>query len=1082
MKRLSYILLFVATVISVAAQVPEGAKPGLFTVNDEGKQVFFSQGDLMYKGVWRFADELNETREVDNTFASFRNISPYWFTLFGWGTSGYSTTQNQMPYDITTFNTIYKLHVGSYGPYDSSLNEAGDNPNYDNREFDWAWHNKIENGGNAEHQWRTLTADEWKYVLTERENAYHLRFFVGIKDADGIHETGLMLLPDNWSRTDLFDWDYFYNNAELAELVGQSYDPQDYLPLSFSRVEQICKAGGVLLKLSGARYRTNVNWNYAAAYWTATGVKNDTDYGMVNTEAYCLFFAASANNINNPIGMIGYLDYNDYEETPIGKYQRPGIALATAPLYYGMKVRAVQDKPDMYGKHFVNLNTNNDYTYFLVDGKTYSQGSVVVNHGETITIEVITTNADYRFKSWASSFLSSTDNPVTITVNEDMLLNAYIEQVPKYVIEAKPTNMAAGIVTGGGIYKDGTQITLTAVANDGYEFVKWLDGRNGEEGPRNNPRTIVVSEDMSYWAVFAEKTKYDVIVQSNDPSLGTVTGGGTGLEPYSEITLKATPKQGCEFLYWKPESGYMRTNPELTWTVTGNETITAYFRVKPEYTEYNLYVCGTQVTSANQGDILGDGVFAYDPDNHVLSTMNGASYYSSDVYNIVNNVFISDWRALDGVTKPLTLLLNHSVGVKAASNDGTSRALIYAPNGIEMEGNQYAYFIAEVSDMYVASTGHLTIRGGMGFEAVFKGYSDKLKAAVLLSGSTSYIEVIGSSMEINAKGNYGGKDYPVCNYTSASNLKLTRAEVKVGSLAETLIRIADLSYYYSIGYSVEAGDALLLCPVEGFGWYQEQTVVTITAKPTVGYEFVRWSDGNNTNPRKITMNRDYELDPVIRPVGIDSPGAFVNAISDDPTMGTIKEFTAGWYNQGVTVSIIAEPNEGFEFDSWEDGTDSNPFVFKVKDGRNVTKIAIFTKKAIIDQPEIGGEEVFFVCAEADDPEHGYITGLNDEGIYSPNAEVVLEAVATEGYRFDHWNDGSTNNPLTIYPSTDLLLVAYFVKDESTGLENTDGSTATVGNDSKRCQKPVKYIDPLTSTIRILMPDGSLYDTVGRRLK
>ena len=194
------LLLFATVVMTMVAmaQIPEGAKPGLFTVNEQGKMVYFSSGDLMYKGTlegeWRFADELNETEVIDNTVSNYRTISGKWYTLFGWGTSGYSVTQNQMPYAVTAFNTIARLHAGSYGPYDSNLNETGDNSKYDNREFDWAWHNQIENGGQQEHLWRTLTAAEWMYLLTKRSKALKLRFYVAIKDADGKGASSLIVV------------------------------------------------------------------------------------------------------------------------------------------------------------------------------------------------------------------------------------------------------------------------------------------------------------------------------------------------------------------------------------------------------------------------------------------------------------------------------------------------------------------------------------------------------------------------------------------------------------------------------------------------------------------------------------------------------------------------------------------------------------------------------------------------------------------------------------------------------------------------------------------------------------------------
>ncbi len=57
-------------------------------------------------------------------------------------------------------------------------------------------------------------------------------------------------------------------------------------------------------------------------------------------------------------------------------------------------------------------------------------------------------------------------------------------------------NTMAGTVTGGGTYAEGTEVTLTATANEGYYFLGWSDG-NGE-----SPRTVTVNGNATYRAIF----------------------------------------------------------------------------------------------------------------------------------------------------------------------------------------------------------------------------------------------------------------------------------------------------------------------------------------------------------------------------------------------------------------------------------------------------------------------------------------------------------------------------------------------------------------------------------------------------
>lgn len=69
----------------------------------------------------------------------------------------------------------------------------------------------------------------------------------------------------------------------------------------------------------------------------------------------------------------------------------------------------------------------------------------------------------------------------------------------QFTITVKANNDAWGTVIGGGTFEDGATATLTATANEGYEFEKWQDGS------KENPRTITVTADETYTAFFKEK-------------------------------------------------------------------------------------------------------------------------------------------------------------------------------------------------------------------------------------------------------------------------------------------------------------------------------------------------------------------------------------------------------------------------------------------------------------------------------------------------------------------------------------------------------------------------------------------------
>ena len=188
--------------------VPEGAINGLFTINANGDQVYFSQGNLQYRAssnTWRFAEHqwnyVGETLiDFDGGTIQMGNVyengvkcdnklisSTYsgWIDLFGWGTSGWECGNTYFyPWDNTN-------SVSGYGPTVPS-NLSGIYAN-----CDWGMYNAISNGGNQIKLWRTMTREEWNYVFFLRSTLSGKHYAKA--QIDDVY--GVILLPDNWSNS-----------------------------------------------------------------------------------------------------------------------------------------------------------------------------------------------------------------------------------------------------------------------------------------------------------------------------------------------------------------------------------------------------------------------------------------------------------------------------------------------------------------------------------------------------------------------------------------------------------------------------------------------------------------------------------------------------------------------------------------------------------------------------------------------------------------------------------------------------------------------------------------------------------------
>ena len=103
--------------------------------------------------------------------------------MFGWGTSGYNHgAVCYQPWSTSQINVDYF----AYGSVEYNLFDQ------DGR-ADWGF-NTISNGGNSADQWRTLTKDEWVYLLLIRNTMSGMRYAKARVNGT----KGVLLFPDGW--------------------------------------------------------------------------------------------------------------------------------------------------------------------------------------------------------------------------------------------------------------------------------------------------------------------------------------------------------------------------------------------------------------------------------------------------------------------------------------------------------------------------------------------------------------------------------------------------------------------------------------------------------------------------------------------------------------------------------------------------------------------------------------------------------------------------------------------------------------------------------------------------------------------
>lgn len=226
---------------------------GAFSV-DVNKKVVFSKGNLQYhpkNNEWRFAEFQTDCigGENDNISDTFDG----WIDLFGWGTGNNPTNASTDYNDYQTFVDWGSNQIGNYAP----------------------------------NTWRTLTYEEWKYIINERSNASNL---IGVAQVNGVN--GVILLPDDWTCPSGVTFKSGFDDDGCTECYGnyQTFSESDWVTLEAS--------GAVFFPAAGLRYGSYDDYvQYNGRYWSAT--EYASDYA-----SYLYFFAdeASFDNYNRSIG------------------------------------------------------------------------------------------------------------------------------------------------------------------------------------------------------------------------------------------------------------------------------------------------------------------------------------------------------------------------------------------------------------------------------------------------------------------------------------------------------------------------------------------------------------------------------------------------------------------------------------------------------------------------------------------------------------------------------------------------------------------------------------------------------------
>ena len=280
----------------------------------------------------------------------------------------------------------------------------------------------------------------------------------------------------------------------------------------------------------------------------------------------------------------------------------------------------------------------------------------------------------------------------------------------------------------------------------------------------------------------------------------------------------------------------------------------------------------------------------------------------------------------------------------------------------------------------------------------------------------------GKSYTISAKSNNwaagsvkGAKRYvqgttAVLTATPRKGYHFTRWEDGSVLNPRTIIVTKDAAYIADFAidqYEVKLTvDSALNGTTIGDGKYDYRSIVTINAEPNEGYEFVQWSDGKKTNPRSIRIKENVNLQASFAPKKYQ----IVTSVNGGKK-GNGKVTGAGTYSHNDQITLTAVADSGYHFSQWQDGVTTNPRVLSAT--KNMNFEATFASNQ------------YDLTLKTDDVAKGQVKGA---GKYAFKEKATIQAIAEEGYHFEKWNDGNTENPRVITIEKKAEYVASFAVD------------------------------------------------------
>jgi len=203
-------------------------------------------------------------------------------------------------------------------------------------------------------------------------------------------------------------------------------------------------------------------------------------------------------------------------------------------------------------------------------------GGALYGVGDPVSVTAVP-NSGYSFHRWSeggATVSTAATYHFTAAVNRALVAHFCVGD-GEYLIAVAADPPAGGVVGGGGMHRQCSNVTVSATANSGYSFSHWSEG--GTEVSSDAAYGFSANSNRHLIAHFCVgQADFDIAVEASSPAAGTVAGGGS-YRQCSRVTITAAPAYRHHFVGWFDGETLVSEDAEYHFTADAHRSLTGVF-------------------------------------------------------------------------------------------------------------------------------------------------------------------------------------------------------------------------------------------------------------------------------------------------------------------------------------------------------------------------------------------------------------------------------------------------------------------------------------------------------------------------